>query len=251
MILVFEFLENFSLDNYLFDKTKSALLNWEKRLRITNGIARGLLYLHQDSRCRMIHRDLKPSNILLDKDMIPKIADFGMATLFESDGAEASNTSVAGTYGYMSPEYAIDMICSVKSDVFSFGVLVLEMISGKKNSDFFHTDEESLLNYVWRNWKEGKGLEMVDPVMEEASPSTFRPQEVLRCIQIGLLCVQECAEDRPPMANVVLMLTSDTTEMDQPRRPGFCVSRNRSSPKTRNEDTWTVTHVTLSAIETR
>ncbi|KAG7572045.1 PAN/Apple domain [Arabidopsis suecica] len=180
MILLFEYLENSSLDTYIFDKTQSSKLDWEKRLDITNGIARGLLYLHQDSRYRILHRDLKPSNILLDKDMVPKISDFGMAKLFKRDETEASITKMIGTFGYMAPEYVIDRKYSVKSDVFSFGVLVLEVISGKRNAEFY-LNEETLLSYIWRHWKEGKGLEIVDPVIVDSS-STFRPHEVLRCI---------------------------------------------------------------------
>ncbi|CAH8263397.1 unnamed protein product [Arabidopsis lyrata] len=147
MILLFEYLENSSLDTYIFDKTQSSKLDWEKRLDITNGIARGLLYLHQYSRYRILHRDLKPSNILLDKDMVPKISDFGMVKLFKRDETEASTTKMIGTFGYMAPEYVIDRKYSVKSDVFSFGVLVLEVISGKRNAEFY-LNEETLLSYV-------------------------------------------------------------------------------------------------------
>ncbi|CAG7906660.1 unnamed protein product [Brassica rapa] len=250
MILLFELMENSSLDTYIFDKTKSYKIDWEKRWDITNGIARGLLYLHQDSRYRILHRDLKPSNILLDKDMVPKISDFGMAKLFARDETEAtSTTNMVGTFGYMPPEYAIDRICSVKSDVFSFGVLLLEIIAGKRNNEFLYYNEESLLFYVsltnqiWKLWLEGKGLDIVDPVIVDSS-STFRPSEVLRCIHIGLLCVQETKDNRPLMSSVMLMLTSDKTEMNQPERPGSFVIRNRfvigsSSSNLPNKETCT------------
>ncbi|KAF3565880.1 hypothetical protein DY000_02015026 [Brassica cretica] len=225
-------------------KTKSYKIDWEKRWDITNGIARGLLYLHQDSRYRILHRDLKPSNILLDKDMVPKISDFGMAKLFARDETEAtSTTNMVGTFGYMPPEYAIDRICSVKSDVFSFGVLLLEIIAGKRNNEFLYYNEESLLFYIWKLWLEGKGLDIVDPVIVDSS-STFRPSEVLRCIHIGLLCVQETKDNRPLMSSVMLMLTSDKTEMNQPERPGSFVIRNRfvigsSSSNQPNKETCT------------
>ncbi|GAU20886.1 hypothetical protein TSUD_120780 [Trifolium subterraneum] len=135
-LLIYEFMPNRSLDYFIFDTTRSKLLDWTKRLEIIDGIARGLLYLHQDSRLRIIHRDLKTSNILLDIDMVPKISDFGLARSFMGDQAEANTNRVMGTYGYMPPEYAVHGSFSIKSDVFSFGVVVLEIISGRKNRGF-------------------------------------------------------------------------------------------------------------------
>ncbi|KAF6154328.1 hypothetical protein GIB67_026784 [Kingdonia uniflora] len=222
-MLIYEYMPNKSLDWFIFNPTQSTLINWERRLNIILGIAQGLLYLHRDSRLRIIHRDLKASNVLLDRDMNPKISDFGMAKTFGGDQTEGSTNRVVGTYGYMSPEYVIDGLFSVKSDVFSFGVLVLEIVSGKRNRGFGHHDHDlNLLGHAWRLWNEVKTLELIDI-------SIGRPlstSEVLRCIHVGLLCVQQCPEDRPNMSHVILMLSSETVTLPRPKQPGFYNERS-------------------------
>ncbi|XP_072987855.1 receptor-like serine/threonine-protein kinase SD1-8 isoform X1 [Typha latifolia] len=217
-MLVYEYMPNNSLDFFLFDKDKSSVLDWEMRYRIINGIARGLLYLHQDSRFRIIHRDLKASNILLDRNMNPKISDFGMARIFGGDETMTRTQKVVGTYGYMSPEYAMDGIFSVKSDVFSFGVLILEIISGQKNRGVYLSEPHLyLLGKAWRLWNGRKSLELIDPSMGYS----FSVTEVVRCIKVGLLCVQEFPQDRPTISSAVLMLGSDEASVPEPKRPGF------------------------------
>ncbi|OWM88703.1 hypothetical protein CDL15_Pgr002470 [Punica granatum] len=220
-MLVYEYMPNKSLDSFIFDRAQSSLLDWPQRCKIINGIARGLLYLHQDSRLRIIHRDLKASNILLDEEMNAKISDFGMAKCFGGDETEANTRRVVGTYGYMSPEYVIDGIFSVKSDVFSFGVLVLEIINGKRNRGFNHPDHKlNLLGHAWKLFQEGRPEDLMDaPVRDSCDIS-----EVGRSIQVGLLCVQQSPEDRPSMASVVLMLSSDIS-LPQPKEPGFFTER--------------------------
>ncbi|XP_078152661.1 cysteine-rich receptor-like protein kinase 6 isoform X2 [Carex rostrata] len=222
-LLVYEYVANKSLDQILFDSEKRHLLDWGKRYKIVCGIAKGLLYLHEDSQLRIIHRDLKASNILLDADMNPKISDFGLARLFGGDQTQEITNRVVGTFGYMAPEYAMRGHFSIKSDVFSYGVLVLEIITGKKNSGTFENDEtEDLLSFVWQHWTNGTITVVADPSLGQR----YSRSELLRCTQIALLCVQDNSANRPSMSTVAVMLGSETVSLETPSKPAFCIAKS-------------------------
>ncbi|KAI9079175.1 hypothetical protein K1719_038901 [Acacia pycnantha] len=248
-MLVYEYMPNGSLDCFIFDDTKGKVLNWSRRFLIICEIARGLVYLHQDSRLRIIHRDLKASNILLDDKLNPKISDFGIARIFGVDQIEGNTKRVVGTYGYMAPEYVIDGLFSVKSDVFSFGILLLEIISGKRSRGFYHPNHSlNLIGHAWNLWKEGSALELIDSSLEE----TCNLSKVRRCIHVGLLCVQHYPEDRPTMSSVVLMLGSET-ELAQPKAPGFYTKNDftETNSKTSPVEINSTNEVTITLLEAR
>ncbi|KAJ3682648.1 hypothetical protein LUZ60_015221 [Juncus effusus] len=202
-MLCYEYLPNGSLDHFLFatDPTKRKVLDWSRRYSIIKGVGSGLQYLHVDSRLRIVHRDLKASNILLDGEMSPKISDFGISRLFDDNQTHLMATRIAGTPGYMAPEYLQNSIFSAKSDVYSFGILILEIVTGRRSVS-------NLINFVSDCWTAGDILQLKDPVLEQVS---F--EELRRCVHVGLLCVGEHPEHRPDMRSVNLMLSSASSEL--------------------------------------
>ncbi|KAL1188291.1 G-type lectin S-receptor-like serine/threonine-protein kinase [Cardamine amara subsp. amara] len=241
-LLIYEFMVNKSLDTFIFDSRKRLELDWPKRFDIIQGIARGLLYLHRDSRLRVIHRDLKVSNILLDEKMNPKISDFGLARMFQGTQYQDNTHRVVGTLGYMAPEYAWTGAFSEKSDVYSFGVLLLETISGQKILRFSYGEEEkTLIAYAWESWCETGGVDLLDKYVADSC----HPLEVKRCVQIGLLCVQYQPVDRPNTLELLSMLTT-TSDLPSPKQPTFVVyTRDEES---QSKDLITANEITRSLI---
>uniref|UniRef100_A0ACD5TXG9 Uncharacterized protein n=1 Tax=Avena sativa TaxID=4498 RepID=A0ACD5TXG9_AVESA len=245
-ILVYEFMPNRSLDTILFDSGRSKQLDWGRRFKIINGVARGLQYLHEDSQLKIVHRDLKASNILLDFDYNPKISDFGLAKIFGGDQSEDVTRRIAGTYGYMSPEYAMHGQYSTKSDAFSFGVLVLEIVTGRRNNGSCNSEQYIyLVNLVWEYWARGNAIELIDPSLGD-HPCPI--DQVLKCIQIGLLCVQNRPEDRPTMSSVNVMLSSHTVPLPSVSMPAFCDILNERSDDSKVASS---NEVTITKLEPR
>lgn len=226
-ILVYEYLENSSIDRALMGSQRSIKLDWGKRSAICMGTARGLAYLHEELVPHIVHRDIKASNILLDENFHPKIGDFGLAKLFPDDITHIS-TKIAGTTGYLAPEYVLGGHLTMKADVYSFGVLTLEVVSGRSSGKTNYGGGQKLLvEWAWELHEEGKLLDLVDPELEE-----FPKDEVVRYMKVALFCTQATASRRPLMSQVTEMLSRNVklNEM-QLTPPGFFEDSGRQSGK--------------------
>ncbi|XP_022870375.1 probable LRR receptor-like serine/threonine-protein kinase At1g29720 [Olea europaea var. sylvestris] len=199
LLVVYEYMENNSLAHVLFNENQ-LMLDWPTRFKICIGVARGLAFLHDESGLRIVHRDIKATNVLLDRDLNPKISDFGLARLNEDENSHIS-TKVAGTIGYMAPEYALWGYLTDKVDVYGFGVMALEIVSGKSNSkprDNFI----GLLDWT-SHLQESKNI---DKLVDLRLGSRVNKDEVERMVKIALLCTNVTPSIRPTMSEVVQML---------------------------------------------
>ncbi|KAI3959896.1 hypothetical protein MKW92_053067 [Papaver armeniacum] len=237
-ILVYNYVENNSLSQTLLGGGHSSLqFSWRTRTKICIGIARGLAFLHEEVRPHIIHRDIKASNILLDKDLSPKIADFGLAKLMPPNATHVS-TRVAGTIGYLAPEYAIRGQVTRKADIYSFGVLMLEIVSGRCNRNSkLPIGEQDLLERTWGLYERGELVMLVDTAMD----GDFDAEEACKFLKISLLCTQDSPKLRPSMSTVVKMLTGEVAVHDDITKPGLIsdfmdlkVRSNDDKPSTYN-----------------
>ncbi|XP_021800289.1 rust resistance kinase Lr10-like [Prunus avium] len=217
--LVYEFMQNGSLDKYIYSKEGSNLLSYEKMYDISLGVARGIEYLHHCCDMQILHFDIKPHNILLDENFVPKISDFGLAIFYPAYDSIVSLTAARGTMGYMAPELFYKNIggVSYKADVYSFGMLLMEMGSKRKNLNARaeHSSQIYFPSWVYDQYKEGKELEMEDITEEEK-------KIVKKMVITALWCIQMKPSDRPTMNEVIKMLEGDVESLQMPPKPFLC-----------------------------
>ncbi|KAI3816786.1 hypothetical protein L1987_16491 [Smallanthus sonchifolius] len=220
--LVYEYLPNMSLDRFIFDAIKGKELNWEKRFEIIIGTTEGLVYLHENTKTRIIHRDIKAANILLDLRLRAKIADFGLARSFQGDMSHIS-TAIAGTLGYMAPEYLALGQLTEKVDVYSYGVLLLEVVTGIQNNRSKNSEySDSLVSIAWRHFQQGTVEEILDPnLMLHTYPNLKFKKEAIKMVHVGLLCTQEAPSLRPSISMALKMLVKNDESLPPPSNPPF------------------------------
>eukprot|EP00252_Welwitschia_mirabilis_P002812 TRINITY_DN1280_c0_g1_i1.p1 TRINITY_DN1280_c0_g1~~TRINITY_DN1280_c0_g1_i1.p1 ORF type:complete len:402 (+),score=47.28 TRINITY_DN1280_c0_g1_i1:420-1625(+) len=226
-LLVYEYMPHNSLEKIIFDQNKRKELDWNKRRDIISGVASGLSYLHEDSKLKIVHRDIKASNILLDDKLNPKIADFGFAKHFPDDKSH-TQSKLVGTIGYIAPEYVREGHISVKTDVFSFGVLTLEIISGRSyDASDLPEDMRPLLKWAWRLYQQKAVWNMVD----ETIKLECNRKEIERFIHVALVCTQEDPSQRPSMFRVRIWLTKCEGDLPQPTMPAFAIWQSCPEPR--------------------
>ncbi|KAK4265549.1 hypothetical protein QN277_026585 [Acacia crassicarpa] len=229
--LVYEYMKNRSLD-LIINGHSDQFLDWSTRFQIILGIARGLQYLHEDSHMRIVHRDIKASNILLDDKFHPKIGDFGLARFFPED--DCLSTQIAGTLGYTAPEYATKGELSEKVDIYSFGVLLLEIISCRMNTDFtLPSGMQYLPEYAWKLYEKSMLTDLIDPKLREHG---FVEKDVMQAIHVALLCIQSSPNLRPPMSEIVALLTFKIEMVRTPMRPIFLDLRHKVAVADKDKD---------------
>ncbi|XP_024984953.1 probable LRR receptor-like serine/threonine-protein kinase At1g56130 isoform X1 [Cynara cardunculus var. scolymus] len=248
-LLVYEYLENKSLDQALFVNS-DVRLDWSTRFNICLGTARGLAYLHEESRPRIVHRDVKASNILLDGELCPKISDFGLAKLYDDKKTHMS-TRVAGTIGYLAPEYAMRGHLTSKADVFGFGIVCLEILSGRPNYDEkLDPEQKYLLQWAWSLHESNRELELIDPTL-----TSYDKEQATRMIGVALMCVQASPSSRPAMSRVIGMLSGDVEISAVLTKPSYLTDWDFNDTTFFEEDPMpsqatTMTTTTSTGVET-
>lgn len=224
-LLVYEYMTNGSLDQHLFGRGSdgnkrhegAATRHWETRYGIARDVATALHYVHHEHEPMVLHRDIKASNIMLDSTLSARLGDFGIACTVAVD--RSSVTGIAGTIGYIAPDYAISQKATRQSDIYAFGVLVLEIVTGKKSGDV-PPDDDHITDWIWRLHREGKLLEAVDSGVLVTDDSQ---QDEAKCLLLlGLACTNPNPYDRPSMAEVVQIITKLAPPPQVlPERPTF------------------------------
>ncbi|CAL9005715.1 unnamed protein product [Prunus brigantina] len=218
--LVYDFMPNGSLDKYIYSKEGSVPLSCKKMYEVALGVARGIEYLHQGCDMQILHFDIKPHNILLDENFVPKLSDFGLAKLYPTDNSIVNLTAARGTMGYIAPELFYKNIggVSYKADVYSFGMLLMEMGSRRKNFNALveHSSQVYFPSWAHDQYSEGKDLEIGDDTEEEK-------KIIKKMIIAASWCIQMKPSDRPSMNKVINMLEGDVENLRMPNKPFLSV----------------------------